>query len=181
MDGEIVGSGRREWRGCGTRRDDLSYALRSAAMSEDFTAVVNGMIDGYNAAMGVRFVRVTLDEVSAELDVGPQHLQPFGLVHGGVYAGLVETVCSVGAGVHAVKQGRSTVGLENHTSFLQAVRGGTLRATAHPLVRGRLTHVWQATITDDRGRAVATGQVRLLMLDPNAAIAGEVVEVKVST
>lgn len=141
-------------------------------MSEDFTAMLNGMIDGFNATMGVRFVRVTLDEVVAELDVGPQHLQPYGLVHGGVYAGLAETVCSVGAGVNAFADGRATVGLENHTSFLQAVRSGTLRATARPLVKGRRTHVWQATITDADARTVATGQVRLMMLEQGSSVAG---------
>lgn len=147
-------------------------------MSEDFTAAANDMLDGYNASMGVRFVRVTLDEVVAELEIAPRHLQPYGLVHGGVYAGLVETVCSVGAGIHALKGGRSAVGLENHTTFLQAVRSGTIRATARALLRGRRTHVWQATITDAEGRTCATGQVRLLVLEPGASAAGELVAMK---
>jgi len=40
------------------------------------------------------------------------------------------------------------VGLENHTSFLNATRGGRLSATARPLMRGRRTQVWEATVTD---------------------------------
>jgi uncharacterized protein (TIGR00369 family) len=147
-------------------------------MSDDLTEMLNRTLDGYNRALGLRFVSVTEDEVVAELDVGPQHLQPYGLVHGGVYASMAETVCSVGAGVNALADGRSTVGLENHTSFLKGVRGGTIRATAKPLVKGRRTHVWQATITDAEGKTAATGQVRLLMLEPGAAVAGETVGVR---
>jgi 1,4-dihydroxy-2-naphthoyl-CoA hydrolase len=147
-------------------------------MAEDFTEMMNGSLDGWCVAMGVRFVRATKDEVVAELDVGAQHRQPYGLVHGGVYAGLVETVASVGAGIHAMANGRTIVGLENHTSFLHAVRDGVLRATALPLTRGRQTHVWEVTITDATGRSAATGQVRFLCLEAGAAVAGETVAIK---
>jgi 1,4-dihydroxy-2-naphthoyl-CoA hydrolase len=129
--------------------------------------------DNYNAAMGLRFVQASADEVIAELVVGPAHLQPHGIVHGGVYCGMVETVASVGATLSAAARGQTAVGLENHTSFLKAVRQGTLRATARPLTRGRRTQVWEATVTDGAGRVVATGRVRLLCLDPDSDLAGE--------
>jgi len=77
-----------------------------------------------------------------------------------------------------MKSGQSVVGLENHTSFLHAVREGLLRATALPLMRGRRTQVWEATITDSTGRTVASGRVRLLSLAPDSSIAGETVAVK---
>jgi uncharacterized protein (TIGR00369 family) len=147
-------------------------------MAEDFSEMLNGSLDGWSKAMGVRFVRATRDEVVAELEVGAAHRQPYGLVHGGVYAGLVETVASVGAGVHAMANGRTVVGLENHTSFLHAVREGVLRATALPLTRGKQTHVWEATITDATGRIAATGRVRFLCLEAGAAVAGETVAMK---
>jgi 1,4-dihydroxy-2-naphthoyl-CoA hydrolase len=121
----------------------------------------------------VRFVRATADEVVAECEIGPEHRQPHGIVHGGVYAGIVETVASVGAAMHAMKSGQSVVGLENHTSFLHAVRAGTLHATARPLTRGRRTQVWEGTITDATGRIAATGRVRLLCLEADAPLAGQ--------
>lgn len=152
-----------------------------AAAARDFTAELNATLDGWNAAMGLRFVRATVDEVVAELEIGAQHRQPYGVVHGGVYAGMIETVTSVGAALNALARGQSTVGLENSTSFLHAVREGTLRATATPLARGRRTHVWEATITDGSGRAVASGRVRLLQLSPDTALAGEAVQLKPAT
>jgi len=132
---------------------------------------------GWNKAMGVRFIRATADEVVAECDVGPEHCQPHGIVHGGVFAGIVETVASVGAAINAMPRGQSVVGLENHTSFLRAVRSGTLRATARPLTRGRRTQVWEGTITDADGRVAATGRVRLLCLEADAILAGETAKV----
>jgi uncharacterized protein (TIGR00369 family) len=96
--------------------------------ADDLSPTLNAHLDGWNAAMGLRFVRATADEVIAECTVGPQHLQPYGLVHGGVYAGLIETVTSVGAALWGMAQGLSVVGLDNHTSFL--------RGLAHNYVTG---------------------------------------------
>src|SRR5882757_5426463 len=79
----------------------------------DFSASLNRRLDGWLKAMSVRFVHATADEVTAEIDVGPQHHQGYGIVHGGVYSGLIETVASVGAALFAGKSGQSVVGLEN--------------------------------------------------------------------
>jgi len=146
--------------------------------NEDFAARLNAALDGWNSSMGVQFVRATAEEVVAQVQIGVSHRQAYGIVHGGLYSGLIETVASVGAALFAMKRGQSVVGLENHTSFLHAVREGLLRATAIPLMRGRRTQVWQATIADSEGQAVATGRVRLLSLDPDSSIAGEIVAVK---
>jgi uncharacterized protein (TIGR00369 family) len=140
---------------------------------DDYAPMLNANLDGWNRAMGVRFVRVTLDEVVAEWTVGPEHLQAYGIVHGGVHCGVIETLASVGAAMNALQEGRSVVGLENSTSFLQAVREGTLTATAHPVVRGRRTQVWEANVKDARGRLVATGRVRLMVLDAETSLAGK--------
>jgi uncharacterized protein (TIGR00369 family) len=125
--------------------------------------------------MDLKFVRATADEVVVEWEVSARHLQPHGIVHGGVYSGVIETIASVGAAIHAGSVGRSVVGLENHTSFLHAVREGRLRAAARPLTLGRRTHVWEASVTDATGRVVATGRVRLLCLEPGAWLAGQTV------
>jgi len=130
--------------------------------------------------MGIHFLRATADEVTAELAIGPVHRQPYGIVHGGMHSGLIETVASAGAALAALPRGKSVVGLENHTSFLIAVREGKLTATARPLTRGRRTQVWEATVTDAAGRAVASGRVRFLALEPGSTLAGENVEVKAS-
>ncbi|WP_217910020.1 PaaI family thioesterase [Pseudenhygromyxa sp. WMMC2535] len=128
--------------------------------------------------MGLRFSSVDYDEVTAELEVFDGLLQPYGLVHGGVYCSIVETLASVGAAVNVLPEGKHTVGLDNTTSFLRAVRSGKLHGRARPLARGGRTQVWEVEIRDDEGRLAASGRVRMLVLAQGASVAGERVEVE---
>jgi 1,4-dihydroxy-2-naphthoyl-CoA hydrolase len=146
--------------------------------ARDYTDMLNAGLQGWDAAMGLRFVRASGDEVVVEVTIAAVHRQPYGIVHGGVHAGLIETVTSVGAALHALVDQRSVVGLENSTSFLHAVRSGTLRATALPISRGRRTQVWSAEVRDEAGRLVASGRVRLLVLEPDASLAGRSVAIE---
>src|SRR5215472_10042557 len=146
-----------------------------ASADGNFAGSLNSSLGGWSAAMGLHFVRATADEVVAELQIGPNHKQAYGIVHGGVHSGVIETIASVGAALYALPQGQSVVGLENHTSFLLAVREGKLRARARPLMRGRRTQVWEAKVTDDADRIVATGRVRFIALEADTSLAGQVV------
>lgn len=139
----------------------------------DFTQAMNANLSGLDKTLGVRMITVTRDQVVLEYDVDERHLQPYGIVHGGTHCAMVETACSTGAGIDAMSRGLSVVGLENHTSFIRAVRGGTVRVTATPLTRGRRSQVWEATARDADGRLVASGRVRLLCLEAGSDLAGK--------
>lgn len=118
----------------------------------------------WSDVMGVRFVRVSREAVVAELTIAAQHKQAGGLVHGGVYAGLVETAASLGATLSA-EPGAQLLGIENHSSFLHAAREGLLRATATPIHVGRSTQLWTASVLHidaDGEHLAASGLVRLL-------------------
>jgi len=80
--------------------------------------------------------------------------------------------------MNALARGQSVVGLENHTSFVRAVREGTVTIRATPVTRGRRTQLWEAVARDEQGRIVSTGRVRLLCLEPGSELAGEMVGVK---
>ena len=124
--------------------------------------------------MGVTITHATQDEVRAELTVGPEHLQGYGIVHGGVHCGIIETLASIGAALVALPRHQSVVGLENNTSFVRAVRAGVrLHAVSTPITRGRRTQVWEARVLDDQERVVAVGRVRLLCLEREQPLAGE--------
>ena len=143
-------------------------------MSQDFAKRLNDMPEGWLQAMGVTITLATSDEVRAELIVGPEHLQGYGIVHGGVHCGLIESLASIGAALVAVPRNQSVVGLENNTSFVRAVRAGAkLHAVSTPITRGRRTQVWEARVLDDQERLVATGRVRLLCLEKDQELAGE--------
>jgi uncharacterized protein (TIGR00369 family) len=122
------------------------------------------MPENFLDALDMRIVEASSQRVVVEWTVSAKHHQPMGIVHGGVYCGAIETACSIGASMSATERDPNmvAVGLENTTSFIRAVRGGTLRATALPITRGRTTQVWEAEVRDEKDRVLATGRVRLL-------------------
>jgi uncharacterized protein (TIGR00369 family) len=144
----------------------------------DLVTMLNAQRGGFNITLGLTFTRASPDEVACEVQVGPHLTQPYGLVHGGVYSSIVETLASVGAALFAMPQGLAPVGVENTTSFLRAVRNGKLHGVTRPLHRGRTTQVWEVEIRGDDGKLAATGRVRVLCLEAGTAVAGESVVVK---
>jgi uncharacterized protein (TIGR00369 family) len=125
---------------------------------------------GWSETMGVNVVRASPDEVIAEIEIAPRHLQALGFVHGGVHAGLIETAASLGASLVARARGEPPpMGIENHTSFIRAAREGRVRVTAKPLTRGRTSQLWEASVEDANGQLLATGRVRLVPPRANRA------------
>lgn len=118
---------------------------------------------GLDALLGIEYVEVTADRVILRLPVDDRLLQPYGLVHGGVYASLAESAASIGAAIALSKEG-GAVGLSNHTDFLHAVRGGELTATATPMDVGRSTQLWLVDIVDEEARLAASSRVRMYNL-----------------
>ena len=119
---------------------------------------------GWTHQLGLEPLELTPQRVVAQWHVDARHVQPHGIVHGGVYASVVETCCSVGA-LLAAPRGTVVVGMENHTSFVRPVREGRLTAHAVPLHAGRRAQLWECTITDEQGRLIASGRLRLMATD----------------
>jgi uncharacterized protein (TIGR00369 family) len=123
--------------------------------------VLEGITDnGLNKTLGFSLDEATPDRVVMSWTVGEQHLQPYGIVHGGVYCSAVEASASIGAALWFGERGQ-VVGAANHTNFLRAVREGRLVATATPIHRGRSQQLWLVEVTDSDDRTVARGEVRL--------------------
>jgi 1,4-dihydroxy-2-naphthoyl-CoA hydrolase len=99
--------------------------------------------------------------LTGHLVVGADQHTPWGVVHGGVYATVIETAASVGASLAAVENGHYAVGLNNSTDFLRATHDGRLDVVAEPIIQGRTQQLWDVTITRADGKAVARGRVRL--------------------
>ncbi len=117
---------------------------------------------GFDDFIGLRFDEVTPDGVTASFDIRPELQQPYGILHGGVLCSVVETVGSVSG---TVWSGGKVVGTSNHTNFLRASREGRLTARSTPIHRGRTQQLWDVDITDEQGRLIAKGQLRLANLD----------------
>ena len=124
---------------------------------------LNDSAGGFLELLGISIDEAGPDRVVLSMDVGPEHLQPQGITHGGVHATLVESAASIGGHlwIGATARGSSVVGVANNTDFLRASTGGRLVATANPIHRGRSQQLWLVEITDVAGKLIARGQVRL--------------------
>jgi 1,4-dihydroxy-2-naphthoyl-CoA hydrolase len=123
--------------------------------------------------IGLTWGTFALDRVTAHLDCDERHHQPYGIVHGGVWCAVVESMASVGAALRAAVTGDVVVGVSNATDFLRAHRHGRVEAVAAPVHLGRTQQLWQVVLTraeDDK--PVARGQVRLQQLPADRSLAG---------
>jgi uncharacterized protein (TIGR00369 family) len=117
---------------------------------------------GFDSELGLRYLDLTPDGGRAELEISDKLLQPWGIVHGGVYCSIIESLASVSAAVWLAENGGGVVvGVNNNTDFLRAIKKGTVTAVSTPIHRGRRQQLWSITVTDDSDRLVARGQVRL--------------------
>lgn len=99
------------------------------------------------------------ETASGRFNVANRHKQPFGLVHGGVYAALAEGLASDATARAVVPDGMVAQGMSNNLNFLRPVFGGTVTATARRRHRGRTTWVWDVDMTDEAGKLCATSRV----------------------
>lgn len=116
---------------------------------------------GLDALLGVTHTEVTKDRVVAEWTIGEQHLQLFGIPHGGAYCAVHESAAGMAATTWLDGDG-AAVGTNNSTDFLrQAKLGDTVTTTATPIHRGRTQQLWRVESVDQDGRLLAQGQVRI--------------------
>lgn len=110
---------------------------------------------GFDHLYGLEYLSVSDTEVHAQLEVRPKVKQPAGLVHGGVYAAMAESMASMATAFSVMADGQMAMGLSNSTSFLRPVTEGTVHAVATRLHRGRTTWVWDVRFSDDADRTCA--------------------------
>src|SRR5207237_9610906 len=111
---------------------------------------------------------MTDERACAQVTVRDEIKQPAGLVHGGVYAAMAESLASLGTAVGVMGGGKLAMGLSNQTSFLRPITKGTVHAEATRKHRGRTTWVWEVEIYDDRRRLCVLSRVTIAVRDAPA-------------
>lgn len=111
--------------------------------------------DGLGDLIGLEYLETTPDEVRARIAVTDDVRQPAGLVHGGTYSAIAESMCSVATWLAVRENGMVAMGQSNNATFLRSITEGHVNAVARPRHRGRTTWVWDVEITDDRDRVAA--------------------------
>ena len=118
------------------------------------------------ATLGLRWDGLHRDRVTAHLDVGERHHQPYGIVHGGVWCSVIESMASIGAALRVASAGKVVVGVSNSTDFIRSHRAGRVDAVGTPIHAGRTQQLWVVELTSaDTGKLLSRGQVRLQNID----------------
>ncbi|MFT3900102.1 MAG: PaaI family thioesterase [Gordonia sp. (in: high G+C Gram-positive bacteria)] len=132
-------------------------------MSDDATTPDLSSPKGLDANLGMTISEATADGVVAQIEIGPTHHQPFGIVHGGVYCAMAESVASISGFLWLTETGigGTAVGVNNSTDFIKSVSSGTIVARSTPVHRGKRQQLWQVDMTLPDGTLLAQGRVRL--------------------
>jgi 1,4-dihydroxy-2-naphthoyl-CoA hydrolase len=110
---------------------------------------------GFADEIGVEWIDFDPERARARIAVEPRHLQPGGIVHGGVYAALAESICSAATYLAVRENDMVALGMANSTTFLRPISEGHVNALARARQRGRTTWVWDCELSDDQGRVCA--------------------------
>ena len=107
---------------------------------------------GFDRLYGLEVTEIDDGVIRGRVPVRNAIKQPAGLVHGGVYAAVAESLATNGTALAVFEAGNTAMGMSNQTSFLRPVTEGSINAVARARHRGRTTWVWEVELTDDEGR-----------------------------
>ena len=123
-------------------------------------------LPGFDGLYGLEIVEVSDDRMRGRVVVRDELKQPYGLVHGGVYAAIAESLASMGTAMVVARQGQLAMGLSNQTSFLRPVTEGVIEAVATRKHAGRTTWVWEVEMTDQQNRLCVLSRMTVAVRDP---------------
>jgi len=127
----------------------------------DMPGVVLAKERTLDGVLGIELVEVSEERCRGRLEVSDSARQPYGIVHGGAYAALAESIVSATTAWAVMKDGNIAVGQSNTTNFLRPASEGTIHAEAIRRHRGRTSWVWDVECTDDDGRLCAISRVTM--------------------
>jgi uncharacterized protein (TIGR00369 family) len=122
---------------------------------------INGALRGFDVLYGLELLDWSDTEARARVPVREEVKQPAGLLHGGVYAAVAESLASMATALAVAAEGSTAVGLSNSTSFLRPITEGVVHAHATRLHRGRTTWVWDVRFSDDADRLCAVTRMTI--------------------
>ena len=121
--------------------------------------------ENMGTTLGISFLKISRNELIAEMPVNSRTVQPFRILHGGASVALAETLCSIGGWVN-IPDSKTAVGIEINANHHRSVlEGGRVKAISKPIQLGRTIHVWETKIEDERGKLVCTSRCTLAIVD----------------
>jgi 1,4-dihydroxy-2-naphthoyl-CoA hydrolase len=121
--------------------------------------------ENMGTTLGISYLKISRNELIAEMPVDSRTVQPFRILHGGASVALAETLCSIGSWVN-IPDSKTAVGIEINANHHRSVKeGGRVKAIAKPIQLGRTIQVWETRIEDERGKLVCTSRCTLAIVE----------------
>lgn len=140
----------------------LYHEVIEDPLTQEELAYINSTDFDFAQRLGLKLTFCSKDRLEGELVVDKRHLQPTGIVNGGLYCVIGETLASIAA---VAASGKPAVGMSNYTDLLGSVREGeAIRAVAEPVHVGKRTHLWRVEMSHGDKLAAVTN-LKLMVLE----------------
>jgi 1,4-dihydroxy-2-naphthoyl-CoA hydrolase len=115
----------------------------------------------FDTHLGTEWIKLDPEDARARIELRDELRQPYGIMHGGVYSSLIESLCSYATAAAVYADGMIAMGQSIEVSFVRPVTSGHAEARAVARHRGRTTWVWQVEILDDEERLCAFAKMTM--------------------
>ncbi len=117
--------------------------------------------------MGIEYLEATQGYIKAKMPVDERTFQPMRLLHGGATIALAETLGSIGSALLVDLNKYDVVGQQLSANHLRSARNGYVVGEATIIHRGKLTHIWNIDIKDEKNRFISTCRLTIMILKKN--------------
>ena len=132
----------------------------------DYIKQINEIVNlcPYFELLSMKLVDVGIGYSVIEIDVAKKHLQPFGMVHGGVFASIIDAASfwSIYYGIEDQSVGLTTVDLK--LNYLAPAASGKLIARGRQIKLGKTLGYADAEVSDETGKVLAHGSSTVIVL-----------------
>ena len=118
-------------------------------------------VSNFDVTLGTEWLSLDPADARCKAPIRDELRQPYGILHGGVYSSLVESLCSYATAVAVHEDGMIAMGQAIEVSFLRPIAAGFAEVRAAARHRGRSTWVWQAEVLDPEERVCALAKMTM--------------------
>jgi 1,4-dihydroxy-2-naphthoyl-CoA hydrolase len=139
----------------------MSFIKKGITIDQLNKLSVNTLAD----SLGIEFIEIGDDFISAKMPVDHRTHQPLGMLHGGASVALAETLGSVGAYCCLDEKIQYCVGLEINANHIKSVKEGFVVGTTRPIHLGKKTQVWEIKITNEQKELICISRITMAVID----------------
>jgi 1,4-dihydroxy-2-naphthoyl-CoA hydrolase len=139
----------------------MSFIKKGITIDQLNKLSVNTLVD----SLGIEFIEVGDDFISAKMPVDHRTHQPLGMLHGGASVALAETLGSVGAYCCLDEKIQYCVGLEINANHIKSIKEGFVVGTTRPIHLGKKTQVWEIKITNEQKELICISRITIAVID----------------